>query len=109
MIKIKLPKWVKKVKGGFYSVGVYSKKYKTFNHLGTYATIKEAIKKRDKYIFDNKNDITEGVYPRGITFYKKTNKYHAFICINKNNIYIGQFDKLEDAVNYRVEFVKSLL
>jgi len=43
------------------------------------------------------NRNTSGV--KGVTFYQKINKWKGYIEMNRKNIHVGYFDKLEDAAN----------
>ena len=45
---------------------------------------------------------------KGVTFHKRSNKWHARIMVNKKLKHLGYFDKIEDAVNCRVKKAKEV-
>ena len=45
---------------------------------------------------------------KGITFHKKSNKWHAYININGKRQNLGFFEKIEDAINARVKKAEEL-
>lgn len=51
----------------------------------------------------NKNNTTH----LGVTYYKKSNKWRARICINGNNKSLGLFDNIDDAIQARKEAEKK--
>ena len=103
---LKLPKNVH-IKGKKYFVDVYNRKTSNNHYVGIFDTIEEAIIARDKYVVEN-YDLLGGYVPRGISFNKLINKYVAFFCFGKEQVNLGSFKSLKEAVEYRNKYIDSL-
>lgn len=106
----KLPKFIKYLKSrgsNKYQVGIYSKLTKKTYTPGSYSTLKEAIKARDQFIFENIDTILEGYLPRGIAK-GVSKKYSAKFSYQGKYKYLGQFDTIEEAVSTRNNYINSL-
>lgn len=107
--KLKLPKSVylkaKKLTKK-YQVNIHSKKYNKNIHVGYYDTIEEAVIARDKFALENYHDLTSGYLPRGMT--KRKNGFVIFFEFKGQKEYLGVYDNIEDAVNFRHEYINSL-
>ena len=107
--KMKLPKSIyHHGPKGKYIVTFHSKKYGKRIHAGYASTVEEAIVLRDKFILDNIDDVLQGYLPRGIGF-GQTNNYVAYFDFKKMRQHIGSFKKLEDAIEARSNYIKSLI
>lgn len=100
------PKGISKNQSGYYTVNLYSKKYKQKHYVGTFSTIEEAIKARDIFVIKNYLDIMEGFLPRGISKVRKG--FRASFSFFGGFTYIGQYDSLKEAIEKRNEFIESL-
>lgn len=107
--KLKLPKSVyfnKNKKVRVYSVNIHSKKYDKNLHVGYYDTIEEAIIARDKFVVDNYHDLTSGYLPRGMT--KNGKKYRVDFTFKGQEEYLGTFETIKEAVEFRNKYIDSL-
>lgn len=96
-------------------VKIYAKKTKKLYFIGQFDTLEEAIKNRDEWIVKNYN-LVEGYLPRGITKSKSEKRYVAQLSFrNKESDigtyrkHLGSFDTLQEAVDYRKNFILGLL
>lgn len=107
--KLKLPKSVylnKNKKVRVYSVNIHSKKYDKNLHVGYYETIEEAIIARDKFVVENYSDLTEGYLPRGMT--KNGKNYRVYFQFKGQEEYLGTFETIKEAVEFRNKYIDSL-
>lgn len=108
LAKIRTPKYITKTPKGFY-VKLYSKKYNNQYCLGTHPTVEKAISVRDSFIERNLHDVMEGYTPRGISHDRSVNQFVAFITLKNKNHRLGSFKTIEEAINFRKEFLTSII
>lgn len=107
-MKLKTPKYIyyrddlKK-----YMVSIYSKSHQKMFYLGLFNELKTAIKERDDFLILNIKDITKHNLPRGIS--RVNNKYQSYLSIGKFYKQIGSFETIQEAVNARKSYIKSLI
>jgi hypothetical protein len=107
-LKIKLPKSISKSVGGKYRVIIAVRGNKQTLYGGTYDTIAEAVIGRDKFVTENYHDSTKGYMPRGIGYNKNLKCYTAYLKIDEFQKYLGKFDTLNEAIEFRKKFLESL-
>lgn len=98
-----------------YTVRIYSKKDKILHTVGTFGTLDEAVKKRDEWLVTNYQKV-EGYLPRGITKNSSRGTYEAQVSLkkvkNKTGAYVkhlGSFKTIQEAIDFRKEFILGLL
>lgn len=107
--KLKLPKSVylrKEKLTKKYSVNVHSKKYDKNLHVGYFDTIEEAVIARDKFVVENYNDLTAGYLPRGMS--KNGKNYRVDFQFKGQEEYLGTFETIKEAVEFRNKYIDSL-